>query len=188
MFELRATTSLAQLWLKQGRSAESRELLARAYGWFTEGIECPTLRMRRRCSRRHRAEHPPDSAAEPAVFFRRGERHRPGGLQCKGSAKTLFLVCLHDLRSRARIVTGVLGEATIRELEIGLTGSVVGPGDPSYETARRVWNHAIDKQPALIVRAASTGDVVRAVGFARSEGRPIAIRGGAPQRCRLFHL
>ena len=40
MFELRATTSLAQLWLKQGRSAESRELLARAYGWFTEGIEC----------------------------------------------------------------------------------------------------------------------------------------------------
>ena len=83
------------------------------------------------------------------------------------------------LRSRARIVTGVLGEATIRELEIGLTGSVVGPGDPSYETARRVWNHAIDKQPALIVRAASTGDVVRAVGFARSEGRPIAIRGGA---------
>ena len=44
------------------------------------------------------------------------------------------------LRSRARIVTGVLGEATIRELEIGLTGSVVGPGDPSYETARRVWN------------------------------------------------
>ena len=39
MFELRATTSLAQLWLKQGRSAESRELLARAYGWFTEGIE-----------------------------------------------------------------------------------------------------------------------------------------------------
>lgn len=31
---------------------------------------------------------------------------------------------------------------------IGLTGSVVGPGDPSYETARRVWNSAIDKQPA----------------------------------------
>ena len=70
------------------------------------------------------------------------------------------------LGSRARIVTGVHGEATIRELEIGLTGSVVGPGDPSYETARRVWNSAIDKQPALIVRAASTGDVVRAVGFA----------------------
>jgi predicted ATPase len=44
MFELRAATSLAQLWLKQGRSTESRELLARAYGWFTEGIELPDLK------------------------------------------------------------------------------------------------------------------------------------------------
>jgi FAD/FMN-containing dehydrogenase len=83
------------------------------------------------------------------------------------------------LRSQAGIVTGVLGEATIRELEIGLAGSVVAPGDPSYESARRVWNHAIDKRPALIVQAASTEDVVRAVSFARSEGRPIAVRGGA---------
>ena len=83
------------------------------------------------------------------------------------------------LSSQAGSVTGVLGEATIRELEIGLAGSVVGPGDPTYESARRVWNHAIDKRPALIVRAASTEDVVRAVGFARSEGRPIAVRGGA---------
>jgi FAD/FMN-containing dehydrogenase len=77
------------------------------------------------------------------------------------------------------ITTGVLGEATIRELENGLTGSVVGPGDPNYETARRVWNHTIDKRPALVVSAASTDDVARTVRFARSEGRPVAIRGGA---------
>src|SRR5215207_3977966 len=76
------------------------------------------------------------------------------------------------------ITTGVLGEATIRELDNGLTGSVVGPGDSSYETARRVWNHTIDKSPALVVRAASTDDVARTVRFARSEGRPIAVRGG----------
>src|SRR5215207_256616 len=76
------------------------------------------------------------------------------------------------------ITTGVLGEATIRELDNGLTGSVVGPGDSSYETARRVWNHTIDKSPALVVRATSTDDVVRTVRFARSEGRPIAVRGG----------
>jgi predicted ATPase len=44
LFELRATTSLARLWLKQGRSAESRELLARSYGWFTEGIDLPDLK------------------------------------------------------------------------------------------------------------------------------------------------
>jgi FAD/FMN-containing dehydrogenase len=76
-------------------------------------------------------------------------------------------------------MTGVLGEATIRELDIGLAGSVIGPGDPDYESARCIWNGAIDKRPALIVRAASTEDVIQAVGFARSEGRPIAVRGGA---------
>lgn len=81
--------------------------------------------------------------------------------------------------SQQSITTGVLGEATIRELEVGLAGSVVGAGDAEYEAARRVWNHAVDKYPALIVRVASTEDVVRAVGFARSEGRPIAVRGGA---------
>jgi len=76
-------------------------------------------------------------------------------------------------------MTGVLGEATVRELQVGLEGSVVGPEDADYETARRVWNHAIDRRPALIVRPASTEDVARAVDFARSEGRPIAVRGGA---------
>jgi FAD/FMN-containing dehydrogenase len=79
----------------------------------------------------------------------------------------------------ADILTGVIGEATVRELDMGLAGSVVAPEDPDYETVRRIWNAAIDKRPALIVRAASTEDVARAVGFARSEGRPIAVRGGA---------
>lgn len=72
----------------------------------------------------------------------------------------------------------VLGEPTIRELEASLAGSVIDQQDPRYETARRVWNHAIDKRPTLIVRAASTNDVARAVGFASSEGLPVAVRGG----------
>ncbi len=73
----------------------------------------------------------------------------------------------------------VMGDATVGELEAGLAGSVVRPGDGDYEEARRVWNHAIDKHPALIVRAAGTDDVVRAVRFATSEGLPVAVRGGA---------
>jgi len=76
-------------------------------------------------------------------------------------------------------MTHVLGEATIRELESGFGGSIVRPGDPDYEDARHIWNHAIDKRPALVVRPASTDDVVRAVRFATSEGLPIAVRGGA---------
>jgi FAD/FMN-containing dehydrogenase len=99
--------------------------------------------------------------------------------QCKGFAKGVSRVCLHNFKPEAGIMAGVLGAATIRELDTDLWGSVVGPEDPAYETARRIWNAAIDKRPALIVRATSTEDVARAVTFARSEGRPIAVRGGA---------
>ncbi len=76
-------------------------------------------------------------------------------------------------------MTQVLGDATINELEGGLAGSLVRPGDGEYEEARHIWNGAIDKRPAMIVRAAGTDDVVRTVRFAASEGLPIAVRGGA---------
>jgi predicted ATPase len=40
---LRAATSLARLWAEQGRRAESHDLLAPIYAWFTEGFETPDL-------------------------------------------------------------------------------------------------------------------------------------------------
>jgi predicted ATPase len=43
LWELRATTSLAQLGRRQGRSAEARQRLAEIYGWFTEGFETADL-------------------------------------------------------------------------------------------------------------------------------------------------
>ena len=43
LFELRATISLAKLWLRQGRSAESHRVLEGAYGWFTEGLNTRDL-------------------------------------------------------------------------------------------------------------------------------------------------
>ena len=43
-WELRAAKSLARLWGEQGRRAEAHELLARVYGWFTEGFETRDLR------------------------------------------------------------------------------------------------------------------------------------------------
>jgi hypothetical protein len=62
-------------------------------------------------------------------------------------------------------MTHVLGAATVVELEEGITGSVIRPGDEHYEDARRVWNHAIDRRPALVVRAAAVDDVARTVRF-----------------------
>jgi len=42
-YELRAATSLARLWRKQGRCGEARDLLAPLYNWFTEGFDTPDL-------------------------------------------------------------------------------------------------------------------------------------------------
>ena len=43
-WELRATTSLARLLVKQGRRDEARAILAEIYGWFTEGFNTADLK------------------------------------------------------------------------------------------------------------------------------------------------
>jgi predicted ATPase len=43
-FELRAATSLARLWQRQGKRDEARDLLAPVYAWFTEGFDTKDLR------------------------------------------------------------------------------------------------------------------------------------------------
>ena len=40
---LRAAVSLSQLWQRQGKRAEARELLAPTHGWFTEGFDLADL-------------------------------------------------------------------------------------------------------------------------------------------------
>jgi FAD/FMN-containing dehydrogenase len=72
-----------------------------------------------------------------------------------------------------------LGEATLGELAEGLRGELIRPADPGYDEARAIWNGAHDRKPALIVRGLGVADVLRTVEFARSEGLPLAIRGGA---------
>ena len=42
--ELRAATSLAQLWQQQGKTAEARDLLTPIYDWFTEGFDTADLK------------------------------------------------------------------------------------------------------------------------------------------------
>jgi FAD/FMN-containing dehydrogenase len=72
----------------------------------------------------------------------------------------------------------VLGAATLKEFEDGLHGSLVRPGDDAYEEARSIWNGAHDRRPAVIARCADAADVRHAIGFARSEGLDVAVRGG----------
>ena len=43
-WELRAATTLARLWAWRGERRQAHDLLAPAYGWFTEGFDTPDLR------------------------------------------------------------------------------------------------------------------------------------------------
>lgn len=74
---------------------------------------------------------------------------------------------------------GVPGDAAVNELEAALRGTLVRPGDLSYDDARAVWNGAHDKHPALVVRCAGAADVLSAVAFARDRDLTVAVRGGA---------
>jgi DNA-binding SARP family transcriptional activator/tetratricopeptide (TPR) repeat protein len=43
-WELRASISLARLWMKRDKMDEARQLLAEIYNWFTEGFDTPDLK------------------------------------------------------------------------------------------------------------------------------------------------
>jgi FAD/FMN-containing dehydrogenase len=75
-------------------------------------------------------------------------------------------------------VAHVIEEPGVPELRASFRGTLLRPGDPGYEPARRVWNGMIDRRPALIARCAGAADVIQAVGFARGRGLPLAVRGG----------
>jgi len=66
----------------------------------------------------------------------------------------------------------------IDALRQGLIGPIITPADADYDAARRVWNKAHVRAPALIVRATDALDVLRSVAFAREWGLPFAIRSG----------
>ncbi|HUE48719.1 MAG TPA: FAD-binding protein, partial [Steroidobacteraceae bacterium] len=71
-----------------------------------------------------------------------------------------------------------LAEADVRDLRAALHGQLLAPGQEGYDAARRVWNAAFDKKPALIVRCADAADVQNAVRFAAAHRLLTAVKGG----------
>jgi FAD/FMN-containing dehydrogenase len=57
-------------------------------------------------------------------------------------------------------------------------GTLIRPDDDGYDEARRLWNAAIDRRPALIARCVDADDAAAALAYAREAGLPIAVRGG----------
>ncbi|MFS0699723.1 FAD-binding oxidoreductase [Cellulomonas sp. 179-A 4D5 NHS] len=67
---------------------------------------------------------------------------------------------------------------TAGTLPATFTGDVLVPGSPGYDAARTVWNGAVDRRPAFVVRCAGSDDVRAAVRVARELGLPLGVRGG----------
>ena len=57
-------------------------------------------------------------------------------------------------------------------------GEVLTPGHSGYDTARGIWNGAIDRKPAVIARCENARQVADAIRFGRNANLEIAVRGG----------
>lgn len=71
-----------------------------------------------------------------------------------------------------------LSEVNIDEFKKQFTGEVILPEDAGYDEVRQIWNAMIDRKPALIVRCATSEDIVQAIEFGRTQHLLISIRGG----------
>ncbi|MGH2547355.1 MAG: FAD-binding oxidoreductase, partial [Actinomycetota bacterium] len=71
-----------------------------------------------------------------------------------------------------------LGPSIVDSFREAFGGESVLPGDDGYDAARIVWNAAVDRRPAIVVRPTGVPDVTAAVRFARDHDLVIAVRGG----------
>jgi FAD/FMN-containing dehydrogenase len=72
--------------------------------------------------------------------------------------------------------------ATMRKFASVITGNIITPEVPEYDSARRVFNRAFNRRPALIVRCASASDIGHALEFAQTQNLSLAVRGGGHSR------
>jgi FAD/FMN-containing dehydrogenase len=72
----------------------------------------------------------------------------------------------------------MLSNTDVADLRASLRGNLLLAGDDGYDSARKIWNGAFDRRPALIARCAGAADVVQAANFARAHDLVVAVRGG----------
>jgi FAD/FMN-containing dehydrogenase len=71
-----------------------------------------------------------------------------------------------------------LDAASVAEFRTHFGGEVLLPDSTGYDEVRQIWNAMIDRRPALIARARSPEDVIRAVKLARRNEHIVSVRGG----------
>jgi FAD/FMN-containing dehydrogenase len=72
----------------------------------------------------------------------------------------------------------VLDHNAVESLRRRFRGALLRPEEEGYDEARKIWNGAIDRYPALIARCAGADDVVAAIRFAREHDLLVSVRGG----------
>ncbi|MDG4864664.1 FAD-binding oxidoreductase [Streptomyces sp. T-3] len=65
-----------------------------------------------------------------------------------------------------------------RALRTAVRGTVLVATDPSFDGARQIWNGAVDRRPAVLVRCADGRDAAAALRIAHEHGLPVSVRGG----------
>jgi FAD/FMN-containing dehydrogenase len=68
-------------------------------------------------------------------------------------------------------------ESDVAALRSRVGGSVVLPGDESWDAARQAWNLAVDQRPVAVALPESAADVQALVDFARTQGVRVAMQG-----------
>src|SRR5215469_12638397 len=108
--------------------------------------------------------------------------------QTASAAAALYVSPIKVLDGARRILeareqkAAPLDAAAVRRLASEIAGHVITAEAPNYESARLVFNRAIDERPALIVRCATASDVARALEFSQRQNLPLAVRAGGHSR------
>ena len=68
--------------------------------------------------------------------------------------------------------------AVVDGLQAAIGGKVSRPGEAGYDEAVNIWNHAVERRPAIVASCMSSSDVAAALAFAQREGLEVSVRGG----------
>lgn len=83
-----------------------------------------------------------------------------------------------SLEQSSHLSAGLLIDPiAVQELKTRLRGRILQPTDDGFDTARQVFNGAIDKTPLFIAQCVGVADVIHCVNFARTHRLLLAIRG-----------
>jgi len=96
---------------------------------------------------------------------------------------SLRVLAASSVSSEIPIIRGDGKQATLTASDVAdlkgtLRGELLLPSQSGYDQARKVWNGAFDRRPALIARCVGAADVTQAVTFARAHNLLVAVRGG----------